>query len=300
MKLAQQHFTLRQLQIFIATAHYQNVSQAAEALAMSQSAASSALKELEAQFDIQLFDRVGKRLQLNSTGETLRAQAAALLQQASELEQSFLAQPSISELSIGATLTIGNYLAIDLIQAFKRLHPKAKLELKVANTQSIANAVRNFEIDIGLIEGEYHDERLLIEPWQNDELSIFCSPAHPFAKKRKLSDKDLTQAKWVMREQGSGTRQIFERAMSGLSSDIDIELELEHTEAIKHAVSANMGLGCLSKTAINEGIKRGDFVALKAPQRDFTRQFYFVLHKQKYTSEAVKAWLALCKSKKQL
>lgn len=292
------HFSLRQLQVFIATAHHQNLSRAADSLAMSQSAASSALAELERQYDIQLFDRVGKRLQLNALGHALRPRAMALLQQAEALEQALHQHSESGPLKIGATLTIGNYLAVNLMARYMGENPHSKVELQVANTATIAARIHNFELDLGLIEGELNDSELDVIPWRDDELTVFCSPSHPLAKKRKLTDTQLADATWILREPGSGTRQTFDRAMHGLLPGLNVLLELQHTEAIKRAVEANLGLGCLSKVALVDAFKRGSLVPLAVPQRDFTRLFYFILHQQKFRTAGMERWLTLCRQLK--
>ncbi len=289
------HFTLKQLKVFLAVASHENVSMAAEELAMSQSAASTALKELEQRFDVVLFDRVGKRLQLNEQGALLRPQAAALLSQAEQIESSLIRHSDVGELKVGATLTIGNYVAIGIMAAFIQDHPSAQVELDVENTQAIASKVRNFELDIGLIEGELQEPDLDVQYWRDDTLSVFCSPQHPLAKKKELSDVDLKQADWIVREKGSGTRQAFDRAMSGMLSEIILRLELQHTEGIKRAVEAGLGIGCLSELTLQDAFKRGTLVPLLAPQRDWTRKFYFILHKQKFLSRGVQSWIDHCK-----
>ena len=289
------HFTLKQLKVFLAVASHENVSMAAEELAMSQSAASTALKELEQRFDVVLFDRVGKRLQLNEQGALLRPQAAALLSQAEQIESSLIRHSDVGELKVGATLTIGNYVAIGIMAAFIQDHPSAQVELDVENTQAIASTVRNFELDIGLIEGELQEPDLDVQYWRDDTLSVFCSPQHPLAKKKELSDVDLKQADWIIREKGSGTRQAFDRAMSGMLSEIILRLELQHTEGIKRAVEAGLGIGCLSELTLQDAFKRGTLVPLLAPQRDWTRKFYFILHKQKFLSRGVQSWIDHCK-----
>ena len=201
------HYTLRQIEVFLATAHFENVTQAANSLAMSQSAASSALQDLEQRFDIQLFDRAGKRVQLSELGKALRPRAEALLAQAREFEHSLTQRTDVAELKVGATLTIGNYLAVPIMAEFMNLHPDARVSLTVENTAAIASRVRNFELDIGLIEGELQDPVLEVIPWREDELALFCAPGHPLADQRTLSDADLLTARWVVREAGSGTRQ---------------------------------------------------------------------------------------------
>lgn len=288
-------YTLRQLEVFLATAHFENVTRAADSLAMSQSAASGALKDLEQQFAVQLFDRVGKRLQVNELGRLLRPRAEALIDRARALEQELIQHKDIGQLKLGATLTIGNYLAVGLMAEFMQFSPDADLSLEVANTASIARQVLNFDIDIGMIEGEYQHRDLEVSFWREDEQVVFCAPHHPLASKGQLSDEDLLAAEWILREQGSGTRQGFDRAMQGILSRQTIKLELQHTEAIKRAVEAGLGISCLSRITLQQEFERGDLVPLAVPHRSLMRAFYFILHKAKYRSEGIMQWLTLCR-----
>ncbi|MES2664336.1 MAG: LysR substrate-binding domain-containing protein, partial [Pseudomonadota bacterium] len=169
-------FTLRQLEVFLETARTENVSRAAEQLNFSQSAASSALKELEQQYNILLFDRVGKRLLLNDLGRALRPRAEALLDQARDLEQDLFQKSDLSALKVGATLTIGNYLAVGILTRYRNAHPHAELALEVANTSHIVEKVANFELDIGMVEGERNHPQLISIPWIDDQLVVFCAP----------------------------------------------------------------------------------------------------------------------------
>lgn len=289
-------YSFRQLEVFLAAAHFQNITRAAESLAMSQSAASSALKELENQFDIQLFDRVGKRLQLNELGRLYRPKVEAVLAQANELEQAFSKHTEVGALKVGATLTIGNYLAVGVMAQYMNTPTHPRVSLEVANTSTIARRVKDFELDVGLIEGELQSPELDVIPWRGDELVVFCSPSHPLAARGTLTDEDLREATWIMREPGSGTRQSFERGMHGLLPDLHVLLELEHTEAIKRAVEADLGIGCLSEVVLADAFRRGSLVPLSVPEhRRFDRQFYFILHKQKYRSAGIDAWIDLCR-----
>ncbi len=287
--------TLRQLEVFLAVARVGSVSGAAKALAMSQSAASGSLADLERQFDIQLFDRIGKRLQLSELGLSVRARAEAVLEQAADLERALESRQDVARLRVGATLTIGNYLAVPLMASFMRRYPGAQLTLAVANTEEIARQAANFEIDVGLIEGETERAELEMTPWRDDQLAVFCAPGHPLAKKRFLKDDDLRQAAWIVRERGSGTRQAFDRAMRGLLPSLQIAMVLQHTEAIKGAVEAGLGIGCVSRIALADAFQRGSLVPCKVPHRDFRRQFYFLLHKQKVRGAAIDRWLAHCR-----
>ena len=132
--------------------------------------------------------------------------------------------------------------------------------------------------------------------WREDELQIFCSAKHPLAKKKNLSDEDLLAAQWILREAGSGTRQAFDRAVHELLPDLNIRLELQHTEAIKRAVETGLGIGCLSTLSLQAAFDSGRLVPLTANGRDFKRYFYFILHRQKYRSEGILRWLELCQN----
>jgi len=288
-------FTLRQLEVFLAVAQHENVTMAAESLSLSQSATSTALKDFEQRFSVQLFDRLGKRLKLSEFGRALRPRAEALLAQAGEFEQGLTSHSDIGLLKVGATLTIGNYLAVGIMARFMAQHPGARVELTVENTAAIADRVRQFELDIGLVEGELQDPELEVLPWRDDELELFCAPTHSLAGKKILSDSDLLAAQWIVREKGSGTRQAFDRAMTGLLGNIDLRLELQHTEGIKRAVEAGLGIGCLSRITLEEAFRRGTLVPLRAPQRNWKRKLYFILHRQKYRGTGIESWLELCR-----
>lgn len=288
-------YTLRQLEVFLATAHFENVSRAAAYLNMSQSAASGALKELENQFEIKLFERAGKRLRLNELGRQLWPRAEALLTQARELESGLAAHQGLGHIKVGATLTIGNYLAVNIMARYMAAQPGARVQLEVANTATVVDRVLGFDLDVGLIEGEINHPDLDLLPWRDDELVVFCAPEHPLAGKGRLDDHDLRAATWITREPGSGTRQTFERAMHGILPELNLLLELEHTEAIKRAVEAGLGISCLSRVCLREAFRRGSLVPLAVPGRDFSREFYFVLHRQKYRSPGVERWLELCR-----
>ena len=286
-------YTLRQLEVFLTVAREGSVSRAAKTLFMSQSAASGALADLERQFNVHLFDRVGKRLQLSELGNSIRAQAQSLYDAAAGLEEALAGRTAVGRLRIGATLTIGNTLAVPLMARFLRSHPGAEPTLAVANTEEIARQVANFEIDVGLIEGEIEHPDLELTPWRDDQLVVFCAPDHPFARKRSLTDEDLRSASWIVRERGSGTRQAFDRALRGLQP-LRIALELQHTEAIKGAVEAGLGVGCLSRLTLADAFARKTLHPCRVPGRDFHRQFFFLLHRQKHRSAGIKAWLAVC------
>ncbi|WP_339486061.1 LysR family transcriptional regulator [Pseudomonas sp. EL_65y_Pfl2_R95] len=289
-------FTLRQLQVFVAVAQQESVSRAAESLALSQSATSTSVTELERQTDCQLFDRAGKRLTLNALGHQLLPQAVALIDQTKEIERLLAGKSGFGTLNVGATLTVGNYLATLLIGNFMQLHPECRVKLQVHNTAHVVQQVAHYELDLGLIEGDCQHPDIEVQPWVEDELVVFCAPQHPLAQSKIASVDELSREAWILREQGSGTRLTFDQAMRHHPNPLNIRLELEHTEAIKRAVESGLGIGCISRLALRDAFRRGSLVAVETPDLDLRRQFYFIWHQQKYQTAAMRAFLELCQT----
>src|SRR5271168_2224532 len=178
------HVTLRQLQIFRAIALSGSTTAAAQSVPLSQSAASAALNELERLLGARLFDRVGKRLLLNDSGRALLPQARALLDTASGIEREFgvdapgSGSAPASQLRIGASTTIGNYLLPALVASYQRDWPNTLIDVRVGNTREVSSIVRRFEVDMGLIEGPCHERELHAENCIEDELVVVCAPCH--------------------------------------------------------------------------------------------------------------------------
>ncbi|WP_370979184.1 LysR substrate-binding domain-containing protein [Agaribacterium sp. ZY112] len=287
-------YTLRQLQVFLAVARHQNIGLAAQELNLSQSACSTALKEFEARYKIQLFDRSAKRVRLNTLGSTLRPKAEQLLLQAQAFENELSQHENKQELRVGASLTIGNYLAFNYLAKYSQLYPEVKVDIVVGSSPEIVEKVLNFEVDIGLIEAEFKHKELELQHWQPDNMLIFCSPQHPLADKGILKDKDILNSSWILREPGSAHRQTFDKAMAGLLAKLTIRAELTHNEAIKNAVKSGLGLGCLSEIAIADEIKLGVLKVLKPNKRSMSRSFNIIKHRYAQAKVAGEQWLQLC------
>jgi len=288
-------FTLRQLQIFLAVAKYENISRAAESLHMSQSAASEALLNLEHTYEVTLFDRVSNKLSLNAIGQTMRKEAENLLTHCQNFDEVLQGHKEVGHIKVGASFTIGNHLATRYLAGYLEEYPRADVQLDIANTPDIVAKVLNYEVEIGMIEGEVQHRELELIPWREDELVVFCAANHPLARKKVLRTKDIKDARWIMREPDSGDRHTFERALTGQLPDINIYLEFKHNEAIKNAVESGLGIGCLSQIVLQKNFANGDLVPLNLPKRDMRRTFYFALPRKRYHSEAVDSWMQVCR-----
>jgi len=281
--------TLRQLATFTAIAELGNVTQAAARIALSQSAASQALQELERALGTRLFDRSGKRLALNDNGRAFYPKASALLAQSAELESLFESAPV--QLSLGASRSIGGYLLPQVMAGFLGELPESRLELQVANSGGVIEALAEFRLDVAFIEAPIQHPQIQLTPWMADELLLVVAPDHPLALAERVSLKDLSAARWVLREAGSGTRVTFEQQVLPRLGSVNAPLEVSNAEAIKHLVGSGFGIGCLSQRVVQAELARGELVRLENPLGPLRRTFFRALHIDKYPTAGLRRFL---------
>lgn len=286
------HITLRQLEIFTEVLKGGSTTQASNVLSLSQSAVSAALADLEGQLGGQLFDRVGKRLVINEHGRLLYPKALALLEQAGEIERLF--SEDSGALRICASSTVGNYMLPAMIASYRVDYPNSPLELNVGNSQEVMTAVAEFRVDLGLIEGPCHMPELVTQPWLEDELVVFSAPDCPLAG-RSLTLEMLAEAPWLLRERGSGTREVLDHLLLARLPHFQLVMELGNSEAIKHAVRHGIGISCLSRRVISEQLACGTLVELRLPLPPLMRTLYLIHHRQKHLSGALLRFLSYCK-----
>jgi DNA-binding transcriptional LysR family regulator len=279
-------FTLRQLSVFIAVAQFGSTTSASKALSMSQSAVSAALGELELVTNERLFDRHGRRLVLNDAGRALQPHAIALIEGAENLARDF--ESTVVSLRIAASSTIGNYVLPGILARFLKEHPAARLNVVIGNTRDVLDAVNAFDADIGLIEGSSHGANLHAEHWIDDEMVVVTAPHHPLARSARRSD--LAKADWLVREPGSGTREIFEQQLGREFGPLNIALELGNSEAIRRTLLNGYGISCLSRHVVADDIEHGRLIAIKAKLPIIRRSFSIALHRSKTPTRGLTAF----------
>lgn len=288
--------TLEQLRIFVAVAEREHVTRAAEALRLTQSAVSAAIAALEAHYGVSLFDRVGRRIELNADGRVFLGEAKAVLARAAaaELALSELSGLKRGTLTVQASQTIASYWLPARLVAFRKAYPSIDVNLSIGNTAQVAKAVADGAAELGFVEGRIDDPTLEQRVIDRDRLVIVVAPDHPWAVKRQMSAKELCDGEWVLREAGSGTRSEFEAALgeSGIHTDaLKTVLELPSNEAVRAAVEAGAGATAISELVVDTGLRAG---ALK--RVDFTlpdRLFHTMRHRERYQSKAGRAFLDL-------
>jgi len=283
-------YTLRELEVFAAIARLGSVSRAAEAVAMTQSAASQALAKLERALGQPLFDRCGRRLVLSAPGRQLWPRAQTLLDGAGQLQEA-LTSPAVS-LRMGASTTIAGYLLPPLLAALRAAHPEARVQLLTGNTAEIIAAVVALELDFGLIEGACHHPDLEVSDWREDELIVIAPPGHPAAQGRARRAL-LAGAPWLLREPGSGTREEVERWLRAHVGAVRVDMELGNSEAIRRVVAAGLGLSCLSRHVVAEALAAGSVAQVRTDLPALSRPLRLIRHRDRAPTPGMQAFLAL-------
>ena len=284
---------LRQLEVFAAIAREGSSRAAAERVARSQSAASAALAELEAVLGVQLFDRLGRRLVLNENGRALLPVAIALLDQALELETLFDAEHA-APLRLAASLTIGEYLLPKLLADWKQAHPNSRVRMLIGNTSEVIASVVGHDADVGFIEGSQTHADLRVQSWMSDELVILASPTHVLGG-RIATLRQLSAATWILRELGSGTRQATDSWLLDHLGTLNVEFELDSTEAIKQLAMAGAGLACLSRHTVAASLEQGSLVEVRTRLPTARRRLAIVVGRNKRLGRAAEDFIRHCK-----
>jgi DNA-binding transcriptional LysR family regulator len=285
--------TLEQLRIFIEVAEREHLTRASEALNLTPSAVSSAIRTLEERYGAMLFNRIGRRIELTGDGRIFLDEARATLARAQSAERmlSELGGGKRGILSIHASQTIASYWLPPYLARFHATHPMIDLRLTLGNTESVTQATQEGLADIGLVEGAVQAPALTMRKVGTDQLIVVTGPAHEWRTAAKLSWDTLFSGQWILREHGSGTRSVFEDAMrvAGYNPErLKIALELPSNEAICSAVLSGNYV-----TAISELVAAPHLAAGTLVKADFTlpqRQFLMLSHNDRYQSKALKSF----------
>ncbi|MGB7033978.1 MAG: LysR substrate-binding domain-containing protein [Xanthobacteraceae bacterium] len=287
--------TLDQLRIYVEVAERGHVTRAAEALGMSQSAASAAIAALESAYQIKLFDRVGRGIQLTESGRTFLREARAVLDRAS-MARSVLADLAggpAGPVSIAASLTIATYWLPRRLAAFQAAHPGARLHVVIRNTHDVETAVVEGEANVGLVEGPTQHPALMRQQIDHDRLMLVVASDHPPLPVDASGRLDLRAITWVIREAGSGTRRGLEDLATGegLSlDDLKISLVLPSNEAVREAIEAGAGATIVSRHVVASAIANG---TLKAIPVDLPlREYALVRHRDRHETMAQQTLVA--------
>lgn len=294
--------TLDQLQIFIAVAEREHVTRAADALGLAPPSVSAAVASLEREFGTKLFHRVGRGIVATEGGKLLLDEARALVNRAEAVKLAMREFTGLARgrLAIKASQTIASHFLPARLIEFHQAYPGVALMVSVGNSTEVANATLGGYVELGFVEGpeeKLQDPRLATQLIARDDLVMVASANHPWAVRKKLTIDDLTAGKWVLREDGSGTRAILVKTLGALGipyGRLNIAIELPSNEAVLAAVLSGAGATVLSALVCTDAINAGTLKRL--PVLIAPRAFYAVQHGDRYRSRAVSALLEILRA----
>lgn len=263
---------------------------------MAQSAASASIAALEGRHGAKLFHRVGRGIELTEAGSLFLIEAKAVLArtEAAELVLLELGGLKRGTLLVQASQTIASYWLPRHLVAFRRAHAGIDIRLEVGNTTQVAHAVHEGLAELGFVEGAVEDPTLDIRTVARDQLVIVVGNEHPWAGGCVVEPANLVESDWVLREAGSGTRSVFEAALSGFGiapSSLRVVLDLPSNESVRAAVEAGMGATAISASVAASSIEAGLLYAVgpALPEREFN----VLRHTERYRSRAADALLSI-------
>lgn len=282
--------TLRHLKIFLAVCQEKNMTLAAQKLYMTQPSVSQAIVELEKHYEAKLFERLGKKLYITDAGKKLMAYASHLINLHEEMEKSMLEAQQGSMLRIGASVTVGSCVLPDIIKKFQE-NNNASINVIVDNTTVMENMLLKDEIDLALVEGDIHSKDILVKPFMEDELILVCGSRHPFSKRKSIKLEELGEETFILREKGSGTRELFQALLKANGIDCNIAWECNNTEAIKSAVEKGLGVSVISKRFVQKEIGEGKLQVVAIKNVNLKRNFKLIYHKNKFIAKIMEKFI---------
>lgn len=287
--------TSRHWQIFVAVADCGTMSEAARRMTITQPSISQAISDIEREYGVLLFSRVGKRLRLTETGQDFLPYAKRMLSLEKEADEFLRSAADAKRLRVGATVTVGTCLIAPLLEELSRRIPAIRTEVSVANTARIESRLLSGELDMGLVEGQVSSPELLVEHVIRDELVFICGESSPLWGRESISLTDLAGQSLILREAGSGTRAQLEYHMRRRSVPADVRWDCCNTEAILTAVSRGHGVSVLSRRLVDGSLLRRHLWAAPIADEDFSRHFDLVYHKDRLVGEEMRTFARICR-----
>lgn len=260
------------------------MTKTAEELYMTQPAVSQTILDLEDSLNVRLFDRIKNTLVLTNTGKILLEYSQKIIHLVKETEDVIdrIVNIKRGSLRIGASMTIGTYLLPKILNGFRERFSEVELPLVVDNTVLIANKILNNELDLALVEGPVNSSDVIIEPYCEDSLSLVCSVEHHWFQRDYVDPVEIEGEELIIREQGSGTRDLIQNTFLQHNVLYNIGHTINNFEAIKKAVSANIGISLIPAIGIEKEVKRGELKEIILKDIKFKRLFKLIYHKDKY------------------
>lgn len=279
--------TIRHLKIFVVVAENSNMSTAAKKLFISQPTVSQAIRELEEHYGVKLFERLSKKLFITDAGKYLLFHAKNIIAQFDNMEKSMLENYQIETLKIGASLTVGSILLSKILVDLQKSMPNLDTYSFVNNTSVIEEKLLDSSLDVAIVEGKVKSHDLVSIPMVDDYLVLVCGVNHPLYNKTNIHLNDLENQRFVVREKGSGTRELLDDFLKLHNLNVKIVLESSSPDTIKHAVMENGCLALMPFRIMEEEINQNKMNVIFITTNEWKRNFSLVYHKDKTLTPSI-------------
>lgn len=282
--------TFRQLEVFREVAERLSVTDAARVLHLAQPTVSTQLTRLAQALDAQLFEQIGKKLYLTDVGEELLTTSRELFEVLDRLEMRLAQRAglSVGRLRLGV-VTTAKYLVPGLLGPFCKSHPQVEVEFQVGNRAEIRRRLQDNLDDLYVFSHPPRELDIELTLLTENPLVVIAPSEHPLARRKRVRWDELAGERWLMREQGSGTRHAIERHCQAQGLRLDNPITIASNEAIKESVAAGLGVAILSRLALTH-MAPGNLVELPVEGFPIANSWYLVVPRGKQLSPIAEAF----------
>lgn len=287
--------TIRHMKIFKTVCESNcNMTKAAERLGMTQPAVSLAISELENYYGVRLFDRISRRLYLSEAGRMFLEYSDSISLKFDDMENRIRSWESKGIIKIGASISIGSMLLPGFVKNYNKVYPDVTVKVKIDRSDELLNKLPENKLDLALIEGIVHDQNLYCEDFMEDRLALVASCDYPADV---IDAKDIYSVNFLLREKGSGTREVFESTLTANSCPLpEPSWESLSTAALVNASEMGLGVAVVPYRMVSGRIKAGDVKEVSIGGISFIRKYKIVYHKDKELSSAALNFLEICRN----
>lgn len=275
-----------------------NSTKAAEKLHMTQPAISLAIKELEQYYGVRLFDRIGRRLKITDSGMLFLQYAIHITDLFEDMETGLRDWDSKGILRVGASITIGSQFMPGYVKAYAEICPGIDVRVIVEQSDTLEHKILTNALDFALIEGIPSDPRIVAETYMHDRLCVLCSPDKGWKQGQTISREEFKKQRFLLREKGSGTRDVFDQVTARAGLHIVPAWEAMSTSTLINAAVTGLGIAVLPERMIQPALKSGKIITVNVENLDFRRSFYIIRHKDKFLMSSANKFISLCKGNK--
>lgn len=289
--------TIKHLKLFLAVCNCDfNTTRAANELHTTQPAVSLAIRELEQYYGVVLFDRIGRRLKITEAGQRFQEYAFHIITLFDDMEKGMRDWDSFGILRVGASITIGSQFLPNYVKTFYSHYPGTEVRAVIGPSDYLEQKILNSELDFALIEGITHIPSFISEEYMEDYLTVICPTNSSLCQKQEITIDEFRSQNFLLRERGSGTREVFERVIEQAGFMVTPIWEATSTTALVNAVINGLGISVLPYRMVVGPLKRGLVSTVSVKGLSFQRKFHIVYHKEKFLSSSAKAFMELCRN----